>query len=106
MCIRDRLGVEPGEQRPEALADLADDVLVGDEKVVDEDLVGVDGVAAVSYTHLDVYKRQHQGGGAVGRVTDDDAVAAGLGVDCLLYTSNTLLKAYSAVAHHYKRNLG
>ena len=26
----------------------------------------VDGVGAVSYTHLDVYKRQGQGGGAVG----------------------------------------
>src|SRR5690606_1840527 len=42
----DPLGVEPGQDGLEALSDFADDVFVGNEQVVDEQLVGVDRVAA------------------------------------------------------------
>jgi hypothetical protein len=59
------LGVEPAEDGAEAVPDLADDVLVGHEQVVDEQLVGVDGVAAhlgdLADLHaLAVHRREEQ----------------------------------------------
>ena len=36
------------------------DTIVPIEEVIEQTVTGLKGIGAVSYTHLDVYKRQHQ----------------------------------------------
>ena len=52
MCIRDRVSAELDTKEVEGIAGTP---------VVVNNLVAQNGVAAVSYTHLDVYKRQEYG---------------------------------------------
>ena len=56
MCIRDSLQVVATEQLLDALA-----LVAGEPRVVEADHAGElrHPPAPVSYTHLDVYKRQH-----------------------------------------------